>query len=422
MLYLTLLGGAFIAWLILVVLFTPAIPYHIEADIDSTSDHFIHVLESACQTTLENGNKIDILTNGTMFYPAMLEAIRSARETVNMECYIFKRGEIGNRFIEALADRARAGVRVTIVMDAVGSFGAFHRSARPLREAGCRVEPYQRMRWYSLARLNNRTHRELLVVDGQIAFVGGAGVADWWWKPGGKRHRPGRPMWRDMMARIEGPVVADIQGVVAENWLECCGEILTGPLTYKRSVAAGASPAFAIRSSPSDRATVSRVLFQTLVEASARRVRITTPYFLPDKAFRVAFRRTATRGVDVVVIVPGRNTDQRWVRLASRRLYGQLLEAGVRIFEYGPGMTHSKALLVDDLWAVIGTTNLDNRSFEHNDEVNVAVRDEAVVARINCDFERDLARCEEMTLEAWRRRPVWEKLIGTVAWILERQQ
>jgi len=238
MLYLTIIGGAFIAWLILVFLFTPAIPYHIEAPIDTRSDHFIHVLESTCHSTLERDNKVEILTDGTMFYPAMLDAIRGARETVNMECYIFKRGEIGNRFIEALADRARAGVRVTIVMDAVGSFGAFHRSARPLREAGCRIEPYQRMRWYSLARLNNRTHRELLVVDGQIAFVGGAGVADWWWKPGGKRHRSGRPMWRDMMARIEGPVVADIQGVVADSpWadeqvqLARMRTIAIGPLT-----------------------------------------------------------------------------------------------------------------------------------------------------------------------------------------------
>jgi cardiolipin synthase len=302
-------------------------------------------------------------------------------------------------------------------MDAIGSFGAFHASARPLREAGCRVEPYHRLSWYSLARLNNRTHRELLVVDGQIAFVGGAGIADWWWIP-----IKGKPMWRDMMARIEGPVVSDIQGVVAENWLECCGEILTGPLTYKPHVPAGRSPAFAIKSSPSDRATASRVLFQTLVETATTRVRIATPYFLPDRAFRHAFQRTATRGVDIDVVVPGRRTDQRWVRLASRRMYGRLLRAGIRIFEYEPGMTHVKALLVDDLWAVIGTTNLDNRSFEHNDEVNVAIRDESVAARINCDFEHDLATCRELTLENWERRPVWEKLIGTVAWILERQQ
>jgi cardiolipin synthase len=229
-------------------------------------------------------------------------------------------------------------------------------------------------------------------------------------------------MWRDMMARIEGPIVADIQGVVAENWLECCGEILTGPETYKPNKPADGAAAFAIRSSPSDRATASRVLFQMLIEGSTRRVLIATPYFLPDKAFRDAIRRTARRGVDVVVIVPGRRTDQRWVRLASRRMYGQLLESGVRIFEYGGGMTHVKVLLVDDLWAVIGTTNVDNRSFEHNDEVNVAIRDPRVTARLIEDFDDDRAKSDEVTLARWRKRPVWEKLIGTVAWILERQQ
>jgi len=415
--YLTLIGGAFIAWLVLVLLFTPHIPYHIEAPIDGTSDHFIHVLESTCHTTLERRNRIEIFTNGDRFYPAMLAAIRGARETINFECYIFKKGTIGEQFIAAFCERARAGVRVTIVMDAIGSFGAFHRSARPLRDAGCRVEPYQRMRWYTLARLNNRTHRELLVVDGATAFVGGAGVADWW---AGPMH--GKPMWRDLMARIEGPVVSDVQGVVAENWLECTGEILTGPETYKPHTAADGAAAFVIKSSPADRATASRVLFQTLVEASTTRVRISTPYFLPDKAFRQAIRRTAARGVEIITIVPGARTDQRWVRLASRRMYGQLLEAGVRIFEYGPGMTHVKALLVDDLWSVIGTTNVDNRSFEHNDEVNVAIRDPHVAARLTADFLADRERSKEITLAAWRHRPVWEKLIGSVAWILERQQ
>jgi cardiolipin synthase A/B len=417
MLYLTIIGGGFIAWLILVMLFTPGIAYHIEAPVDPRSDYFIHVLESTCNTTLERGNEIDVLTNGTVFYPAMLDAIRQARETVNMECYIFRPDAIGDQFVAALAERARAGVRVTIVLDAVGSFGAIRRAAAPLRQAGCRVEPYQRMRWYSLARLNNRTHRELLVVDGRVAFVGGAGVADWW----ATSHR-GKPMWRDTMARIEGPVVSDIQGVLAENWLECCGEILTGPETYKPDAQAGPSAAFAIKSSPSDRATASRVLYQTLVEVSTRRVLISTPYFLPDRAFRRAIRRVAARGVEILVIVPGTRTDQHWVRLASRRMYGQLLEGGVRIFEFGGGMTHVKALLVDGLWAVIGTTNVDNRSFEHNDEVNLAIRDEAVTARLARDFNDDLAHSHEISLDAWRRRPVWEKLIGTVAWILERQQ
>ena len=417
MLYLTIIGGAFIAWIIVATLFTPHIPYHIEIDVDALSDHFIHVLESICQTHLEPGNRVEILTNGDAFYPRMLEAIHNARETVNMECYIFKKGVIGDQFIEALCERAKAGVRVTLVMDAIGSFGAYHASKKPLKAAGARVAAYQRFKWYRLARLNNRTHRELLIVDGDIAFVGGAGVADWWAAP-----RRGKPMWRDTMARIEGPVVSDVQGVFAENWLECRGEILTGSSTFKPHRAIGDAQAFAIRSSPSDRSTVSRALFQTLIEAASTKVLVATPYFLPDKAFRQAIKRTAARGVKIVVIVPGHRTDQRWVRLASRRMYGQMLEAGVRIFEYEPGMTHAKALLVDDRWAVVGTTNFDNRSFEHNDEVNVAFRDAHINARLTRDFDRDLARSGEIALERWRRRPVWEKLIGTVAWILERQQ
>src|SRR5581483_8414322 len=189
----------------------------------------------------QQGNSVEVLTNGNEFYPAMLDAIRHARETINFECYIFKKGDIGDRFVTALSERARDGVRVTIVMDAIGSFGSLHRAARPLRQAGCRVALYQRMRWYSLARLNNRTHRELLVVDGDVAFVGGAGVADWWWHD--HKHKP---MWRDTMVRIRGPVVSDIQGVVAENWLECCGEILTSAHTYKPHVQVGHTPAFAI--------------------------------------------------------------------------------------------------------------------------------------------------------------------------------
>jgi cardiolipin synthase len=334
-----------------------------------------------------------------------------------MECYIFKSGEIAREFIDALCERATAGVRVTIVMDAIGSFGAYRKSSKPLEAAGCRVAAYQRFTWYRLSRLNNRTHRELLVVDGMVAFVGGAGVADWWWKP-----FKGKPMWRDMMARIAGPLVADIQGIIAENWMECSGEILTGSNTYKPNHAAGDAAAFSIKSSPADRSTASRALFQTLVEGANHSICVTTPYFLPDKAFRDAICRTVGRGVAMRVIVPGERTDQHWVRLASRRMYGQLLEAGVRIFEYEPGMTHLKALLVDDLWSVIGTTNFDNRSFEHNDEVNVAVRDAAVTARIMADLSSDMARSKEITLLEWRRRPVWEKLVGTVAWILERQQ
>jgi cardiolipin synthase len=417
MFYLTLIGAVFLVWLTVVTLFTPAVPYHLEKRINPEDDHFINVLEANCQARLLPGNAIEILTNGESFYPAMLEAIDSARESISMECYIFKRGDIGDRFIRALSDRARAGVRVTIVLDFIGSFSAWSHAATALTEAGCRVERYQGMHWYRLARLNNRTHRELLVVDGRVAFAGGAGVADQWWKPQGEH-----PPWRDMMARIEGPLVSDIQGVLAENWVECRGEILTTQKVYKPLEPVGDSPAFSVRSSPSDRTTASRVLFQTLVESARDRLVIATPYFLPDRMLRRGLLRTAKRGVQITVIVPGPVTDQKWVRLASRRLYGTLLRAGVRIFEYSPGMTHAKALVVDDLWSVIGTTNFDNRSFEHNDEVNVVVRDAKIASRLMVDLQADIARSTEIVAAGWKARPLWEKLVGTVAWILERQQ
>jgi cardiolipin synthase len=224
------------------------------------------------------------------------------------------------------------------------------------------------------------------------------------------------------MARVEGPVVAALQGVCAENWLECCGEILTGPEYFPALQPAGDTTAFVIRSSPSDRATASRVTFQLLMEAADRHVRITTPYFLPDRALRRALVEISRRGVSVSVIVPGRHTDQRWVRLASRRMWGQLLSAGVRIYEYRATMTHAKVLIVDGLWTVLGTTNIDNRSFEHNDEVNLAMRDPELAARLLEDYEQDVRASQEITLERWQRRPLWEKIVGPFVWILERQQ
>ena len=417
MVWLAWAGGIFLVWLILVFLFTPAIDYHLAQRTSVHHKDFLYTIQSTCQAALHHGNRVTVFTDGPSFYPAMLEAIRGATRSVNMECYIFQHGKVAGEFIDALSERARNGVNVTIVVDAIGSLSLWGRPVAAAR----RGLPHRELSGDPVGiayRVNNRTHRELLVVDGTVAFVGGAGVADWWMYPQGRRTRP----WRDTMARVEGPVVAAIQGVTAENWLECCGEILTGRDYFPDLKPCGDTTAFVIKSSPSDRATLSRVTMQLLIEGADHTVRISTPYFLPDRALRRALVTMAGRGVTITVILPGRHTDQHWVRLASRRMWGQLLTAGIRIFEFQGAMMHAKVLLVDELWAVLGTTNIDNRSFEHNDEDNLAMRDAEVASRLLADYERDLAASEEVTLETWQRRPLWEKVVGPFVWILERQQ
>ena len=413
----TIIAVAFIAWLVLVILFTPRIDYHVTAPLRPDSDEFLHVIQSTCQAAVHRDNRAEIFTNGAQFYPAMRDAIRAAESSVNLEAYIFRPGEATAMIVDAMVERAAAGVEVRLVLDAIGSAAIVGGSLQRLRDAGCHVYFYQPIAWYRLHRLNNRTHRELLVVDGRVAFTGGAGVADWWIRPQGRM-----PAWRDTMARIEGPIVAALQGVFAENWLECCGEILTGPRHWPALAAAGTTEALLVKSSPSDRATVSRVVFQMLIEGAVGSIDISTPYFLPDRALRRALVRAARRGVPVRVVVPGAHSDQLLVRLASRRMYRELIEGGVRIYEYRPAMTHVKALIVDETWAVVGTTNVDNRSFEHNDEVNVAFREPTVARRLRRDFEADIAASNEVTLAVWRERPWLEKLVGPICWLLERQQ
>src|SRR5688572_12799511 len=337
----TIIGIGFVLWFALVLLFTPRIDYHVTTPLRPDSDDFLRVVHSACQASGHPYNRVQVLTNGAQFYPDMRDAILAAQASVNLEAYIMQPGSAADMLIDAMVERARAGVEVRVVLDAIGSARMGGVAARRLRDAGCQLNFYQPIRWYRLHRLNNRTHRELLVVDGAVAFTGGAGIADWWLLP--QKHAGA---WRDTMVRIDGPVVASLEGVFAENWLECCGEILTSfrhwPVLERR----GPVEAMVVKSSPSDRATTSRVLFQMLIEGAATSVDVSTPYFLPDRAMRRALVRAARRGVHVRVVVPGSVTDQRLVRLASRRMYRELLEGGVRIFEYRPAMTHVKAMKI----------------------------------------------------------------------------
>ncbi|NOT44324.1 MAG: cardiolipin synthase B [Acidobacteria bacterium] len=412
-----LAGLAFVLWFVAVVFFTPPIDYRLTERLSPAGDDFLRVLQSTCLAQAHDGNLVTVLTDGARFYPAMQEAIAGARHSVHLEAYIFSRGQAAGLLTAALVDRARHGVEVRIVLDALGSLGMRGDSVRALRDAGCRVEFYQPPTWYRLHRLNNRTHRELLVVDGRVAFTGGAGVADWW-----LHATNGQPAWRDTMVRLEGPIVAALQGVFAENWLECSGEVLTGTAHWPALARSGPTRAVLIRSSPADRATLSRVVFQMLIEGAHESISISTPYFLPDRAFRRALRAAAVRGVRVRILIPGLRSDQRLVRVASLRRLPELLADGVRVYEYMPAMTHSKMLIVDGRWSVLGTTNLDNRSFEHNDEIDVAFDDEALAVRLSTDFELDLRASREITPASLDARPLSDRLLEPLSWLLERQQ
>jgi cardiolipin synthase len=411
------IGAGFLGWWTLVTFFSPRLRYLLRDTPAPDSREFVHLLEWLCPSRLLDGNHVTVLKNGQAFYPAMLEAIGAARHTITIEAYVFKPGLVLDQFTDALVDRASAGVEVTLVLDAVGAYKMEAARVRRLRDAGCRVEFYDNPTWTLADRLNNRTHREILIVDGRVAFTGGPGIADYWLLPDGDD-----PPWRDTSLRIEGPAVAALQGVFAENWLESSGEIVAGEAYFPLTEAKGDTRLMIVKSSPSDRATAARVLFHAFVSCATTRVYACTPYFVPDRTMLDALRAAAARGVDVRLLTPGEHADQPVLHVNSRRWFGDLLKGGVRIFEYEPGMIHQKLLLVDNAWAVMGTTNLDNRSFELNDEINVAIANGAVVRELEATYVADLEQSRETTYAEWKSRPLAEKVVGRLAWVLDRQQ
>jgi cardiolipin synthase A/B len=418
-----ILSVAVIAWqgfLLLMSLFAPVMRYQIDCfeapAIDS--DKFLETLEALTDAQVNHHNNVTVLANGETFYEAELQAIRGAVRSINLEAYIFQRGEVSQRFLAALAERARAGVRVNLVLDAIGSFSTSGRYCRPLIEAGGQVRFYHPFSWRSIANINNRTHRELLIVDGRAGFIGGAGIADHWLV--GKK---GRARWRDTVIRVEGDIVSNLQATFAENWLEASGEVIFGEEYFPRPAHAGSAKAMVINSAPSaGGSTRARILFQALVSAARKSILITTPYFLPDSSMVRELTRAARRGVQIRIIVPGKRSDHALTRSSSRRLYGDLLRAGAQIYEYQPAMIHAKVLVIDDLWSVAGSTNMDNRSFGINDEVNLAASDPAVAAQLRQDFLTDMAASREITLREWERRSVAERLHEAIGWALQRQQ
>jgi cardiolipin synthase A/B len=382
------------------------------------TDPFLLQLASLADSAINRTGRLDVFTDGPAFYPAILDAFRSAQRNINLEAYVFQKGEIARRYVEVLAERARAGVQVNMVLDAFGSLGAPTRIFAPLLQAGGKVVRYNRLTWYRLLRMDSRTHRELVIVDGKLGFIGGAGVADQWFT--GVHNNP---RWRDTMIRVEGEAVANLQATFAENWLQAAGELIAGNAYFPDIQCPDPTTALVVNSTPTTGgSTRARILMQLLIASARRTIAITTPYFLPDKTLMRELCRAIERGVKVRILVPGTKSDHLLTRSTSRGAYGELLKNGAEVYEYQPSMIHAKILIVDDLWTVVGSTNFDNRSFGINDEVNLAVRDCAVAQRLGEDFTADLRQSQRITLEDWRRRPVAERITELLGWAIERQQ
>lgn len=380
------------------------------------STEFVNTVVGAVGVEFEPGNSLELLNNGDAFYPAMLTAIREAERSITVEAYIYWAGEIGLTFARALAERATHGVKVKIMLDAVGSSSIGNEILGIMRDGGCHVAWYNPIRWNKLRRLNNRTHRKSLIVDGRIGFTGGAGIADHW-----TGDAQDNTHWRDLQIRLEGPAVRPLQTGFAQNWLECTRELVTGPDFYPALEPAGKLALQTVMSSPETGASAARVMYCLAISAARQSIEIANPYFVPDHLAIDLFRDAVKRGVRVRIMVAGSHNDTVLARLNSIRLYGALLEAGVELLEYNRTMLHHKTMVVDGLWATVGTTNFDSRSFTHNEENNVCVCDATVARELIEMFDQDAAVCDRVDLETWRSRPLLDKGLQALASFVQDQ-
>ena len=375
---------------------------------------FVRTIGVMLGPALVPGNRTRALVNGDEIFPEMLQAIRGARKSITFEMYIYWKGSIGEQFTQALAERARSGVKVHVMIDALGSQKIEERVIGRLRDAGAQVKLYNPVRWDTIARMNNRTHRKIMVIDGAVGYTGGAGIGDEW-----SGNAQDAAHWRDTHFRIEGPAVAQMQAAFMENWIEVTGEVLHGPDYFPALGAAGSELAQFMVSSPGGGSESAQLLYLMSIAAARRSILLSAAYFVPDDAEVRQLVEARGRGVRVQIIVPGPVTDSAAVRRASRSTWGELLRAGVEIYEYQPTFYHVKVMTVDGLWVTVGSTNFDTRSFSTNDEANLNVHDREFAREQERIFEQDLESSRRITLEEWERRPfserLWEHAMGLLS-------
>ncbi|WP_067481369.1 phospholipase D-like domain-containing protein [Actinomadura hibisca] len=378
-------------------------------------NRFRRRLERLIGVAATEGNSVVPLRNGDRIFPAMLKAIESAEHTIDMMTYVYWRGDIARSFASALADRARAGVRVRLLLDGFGSRPIDSECLTMMSDAGVHVAWFRKPLALSPLKQNHRCHRKVLIVDEHTAFTGGVGIAEEWC---GDARNSGE--WRDTHVEVRGPAVDGIAAAFAQNWAECHDELFDDHDRFCSHEPAGESVVQVVRGSASfgwqDMQTLMRVTF----ESAEKRVRLATAYFAPDDFFAELICRTAERGVAVEILVPGPHADKRVSRLASQQHYARLLESGVRIWQYQPSMMHAKILTMDGTVSLIGSTNFNRRSLDHDEEVMLAVMDEDLTARLDADFDDDFAASEEIEEVRWKRRPLPQRALETAITPLRR--
>lgn len=362
------------------------------------------------------GNRVTSLQNGDRIFPSMLEAIRGAQESITFETYIYWSGEIGRQFAEALCDRARAGVKVHVLLDWLGAGKIDKKFLEEMAGAGVEVERYHPLHWYDWSRVNHRTHRKLLVVDGKIGFTGGVGIADAWT---GKGDTPDH--WRDSHFKIEGPAVAQMQAAFGDNWIKARAKVLFGSAYYPELTQLGRSRAQVFKSSSDEGSESVRLMYLLSIASAAKSIKLQAAYFVPDDLAIETLVTARQRGVTIEIIVPGPHTDSEIVKGASRSRWGPLLDAGVLVYEFQPALYHCKVLIVDDLWVSVGSTNFDNRSFRLNDEANLNVYDAAFAAEQAAVFEIDKSVSRLMTREEFKERSRGKKIFDALTGLLRHQ-
>ena len=382
-----------------------------------STPEFRSLVQLACGTAMHPGNTIEVLANGEETYPRLWSDLRNARETITLQLYYFRPGRMADELKEILTERSRAGVKVMLLRDAFGGKDLSKAYIRELVDAGIEVCDFRPTHWYELHKAQNRSHIRIAIIDGCVAYTGGFGIDDHWWGDG---HTNGS--WRDTTVRFTGPAVAQHQAIFTAGWAEAAQDLLVGSALFPKEafLPTGKTLAASVHCAPTVGSTASERLAALTIACAERKLYIANAYFVPDDDFRKMLIATAQRGADVRILTTGPQTDTKFTLYATHARYEQLLEGGVRIYEYQPSMMHAKATVVDDVWSIVGTINFDNRSLALNDESVVIAYDRDVAARVESLFLEDLTRSREITLEEWRRRPLRHRIYERGATLLSR--